>query len=194
MKYKAINANVKVNGQAILDVLNVSGSLKDITMSILAENGMVSLDSKEWYPQQKLLNVFTYLSNNPGGSETLYGVGKTVSENVKFPSNIKDVHEALSAIDIAYHINHRLDGKVLSDDKTKETEENIGNYRYKFIDEKKAEIVCDNPYPCDFDKGIIYSAAKRFKPPESVSVKIDHDKGESCRETGGSFCRYIISW
>lgn len=194
MKYKAINPNVEISGQTILDIQKASNSLGDIITSFLAENGLVNLDSREWYLQQKLLDIFTYVSESAGGSEALYGTGKIIAEYAEFPPNIKDVHGALSAINIAYHMNHRLNEKNSSDNKNKKIEEDIGNYHYKFIDDKKAEVVCDNPYPCDFDKGIIYSMAKRFKPSDSASVKIEHDKTESCREKGGSFCKYIISW
>ena len=104
------------------------------------------------------------------------------------------MHEALSSIDIAYHLNHRLDGEVLFDDEKKEKKEGIRNYRYKLIDDKKVEMTCDNPYPCDFDRGIIYSMAKRFKPENTYFVKGEHEKELYCREKGDKHCSYIISW
>jgi len=185
MKYKAIDPNIEVSGQTILDTINALGSLKDIGLSFLNENGLTNLNSKGWYPQQKLLDVFSYISEKSGGPESLSGVGSAVPENVKMPSNINDIHGALSMIDVAYRLNHRLN---------KKTEGNIGGYHYKFFGEREAEIVCDDPYPCDFDKALIFSMAKKFKPKDSISVKIEHDKNKSCREKGDSECHYIISW
>jgi len=193
MRYKAINPNVEVNGQTVLSFVNALGYMKHIGLSILAEKGIANPDPEGWYSQQKWLDAITYIAEE-AGIETLYEIGSAIPENAKFPTEINDIHKALSLIDIAYHMNHRLNKKVLFNDETKKTEEGIGNYHYNFINNKKAEIICDNPYPCDFDRGIIHSMAKKFKPSESVFVKIEHDKTKSCRENGDKTCSYIVSW
>ncbi|MBU1151685.1 hypothetical protein KJ632_02545, partial [Patescibacteria group bacterium] len=61
-------------------------------------------------------------------------------------------------------------------------------------DENTAEIICDNPYPCDFDKGIIESMARMFKPQKSLQVSVTHDNSEECRKKGHSECCYTVNW
>ncbi len=90
-------------------------------------------------------------------------------------------------------MNHRLNNKLLFDPSTGKMDKGIGHYHYNKIDENKVEIRCDNPYPCDFDRGIVEQMAKRFKPT-GVIIKIKHNEAEGCRKKGGKFCIYIVSW
>jgi hypothetical protein len=54
-------------------------------------------------------------------------------------------------------------------------------------------MVCANPYPCDFDRGIVEAMAGRFRPQGSVPV-VRHDGAQPCRKTGGESCTYLIRW
>ena len=40
-----------------------------------------------------------------------------IPANAKFPPQIKTIEDALGAIDMAYHMNHRINGKFFSTDK-----------------------------------------------------------------------------
>jgi hypothetical protein len=50
----------------------------------------------------------------------------------------------------------------------------IGSYEHKYLGEegglKRAKIVCPNPYPCAFDRGVIQGFAWRFKPSGAVDL------------------------
>ncbi len=192
-KYRAFDNRVEVNGQTILSFVNALGSMRKIGLKILADNGIENPRHGEWYLQQNWLDAFTYIAN-VADSSTLYEIGSAIFDNAEFPSEIGNIYEALSSIDIAYHLNHRLNGEILFDKNTKEKKKGIGNYHYKEIHKKKIEITCDNPYPCDFDRGIIYSMAKRFKPDDAYFVKVEHEKEKSCRDNGDSYCTYNVSW
>ena len=54
-------------------------------------------------------------------------------------------------------------------------------------------MVCDNPYPCAFDRGIIEAAAKRFAA-QSFLVNAVHDDSCDCRNRGGESCTYHVNW
>jgi hypothetical protein len=192
-QYKAINQGVEVNGQTILSFVDALGSMRNIGFKILSEKGIDNPQKGEWYPQQKWLDAFTYISS-VADSSTLYEIGSAIFGNAQFPPEISNINQALESIDVAYHLNHRLNGEVLFNEKTGEKKEGIGNYFYKVLDNKKIEIICDNPYPCDFDRGIIYSMAKKFKPEDAYFVKVEHDKESSCREKEDKYCSYIITW
>jgi hypothetical protein len=69
----------------------------------------------------------------------------------------------------------------------------IGRYGFKGTGERSATMVCQNPYPCDFDRGIIEAMAKRFRTLQSV-VKVVHDDRQACRKRAGESCTYHVAW
>lgn len=191
-EYKVLNDKVEVNGRTVLSFVAGFGAMRRAALDVLRKCGIEDPTFDGWYAQQKWLDAFTYIANNVS-PQTLYEIGTTIPDNAEFPEEIVTPHDALAAIDTAYHINHRIDGVLLFDKDTGEKKEGIGNYHYRFIGEKVVEMICDNPYPCEFDKGIIYAMAKRFKP-QGGFVDIKHNKEEGCRENGDKSCRYLVSW
>jgi len=88
-------------------------------------------------------------------------------------------------------MNHRKNGRVLFNPDSGEMSEGIGHYGYSELKGKNSIVsVCENPYPCTFDEGILISMAKKFEP----SAMILHDNTKPCRRKGGDSCTYIISW
>ncbi len=191
-QFKCIDPDVEVNGQTVLAVANGLGIMKMTGLKILEDSGLKNIQPNMWYPQQLWLNAFRQISENVG-FRTQYQIGLSIPENAEFPAEIDDIFKALASIDTAYHMNHRLHGKVLYDPETGKMTEGIGHYHYKKISNNMAEIECDNPYPCDFDKGIIMQMARKFKP-ETGLVKIEHEESKGCRKNGASACRYTVSW
>lgn len=61
----------------------------------------------------------------------MYNIGLSIPENAVFPPWVVDIDTAVKAIDIAYHLNHRKDGKPLFDMKTGTMSEGIGHYGYE---------------------------------------------------------------
>jgi hypothetical protein len=72
--------------------------------------------------------------------------------------------------------------------------EGIGHYGFEKIDDQKIKMVCDNPYPCDFDRGIITNTAKIFSPDKNKFPRVEHDQSGVCRKKGDESCNYIVSW
>lgn len=192
-QFKSINPNVEVNGQTVLSIADGMGAGKRMGLKILSENNIDDPKPKNWYSQQDWLNAFKQISEKIGYN-TLFLIGKSIPENAEFPPDIDSIEKALAAIDVAYHMNHRLNGKQLFNPQSGQMQEGIGHYNFKKISENKAEIICDNPYPCDFDRGIIAAMARRFKPSDSVQVAVNHDDSKGCRNKGDNSCCYIITW
>jgi hypothetical protein len=69
----------------------------------------------------------------------------------------------------------------------------IGHYSYKKISDDVAEIICDNLYPCDFDRGIIEAMARKFKPIHTIVIT-ELVETNGCRKRGGESCLYRIFW
>jgi len=191
-QFVAINENVEVNKQTVLSVVKSMEKGKDQRLAILLENG-INPEEKEWFNQQKWLNSFKIISNQLG-EMNLFLIGKAIIDNAQFPP-MKDLEAGLNSIDVAYHMNHRLNNKIMFDTTNGKKMQGIGNYKVISFDNSKKEaiMVCDNPYPSKFDEGIITQIVRKFKPMGSIeSIKLDPSK--ETRKKGGNSCTYIITW
>lgn len=190
-EFIAFSPGVEVNGQTVLSVVEGS-TIKKSALKFLSKNGINDPQPGHWYSQQSWLDAFRAIATEVGHL-TLFQIGKKIPENADWPPQVKDVHGALASIDIAYHMNHRIGGRVLFDPATGAMAEGIGHYQYQRTGDTSARMVCNNPYPCDFDRGIIESAANKFKP-SGFRVTVVHDAPDHCRMRGGDDCSYTVSW
>lgn len=150
----------------------------------------VVIDRQAWYPIESWLAAFDGFATSVG-PRALHQIGQNVPKHAALPPGINDVHGSLASVNIGYHMNHRKKGKVMFDPATGQTTPGIGNYGYTPVaGERKIISVCENPYPCDFDRGILTGFTQRFEKLGRVA----HDDRASCRRTGGNSCTYIITW
>lgn len=172
--YKALDPNVEVMGAAIMSVV---GGLGDTVVPVLEEHNLHPLKRENWYKQQDWLDAFEDLSGN--GFMDLVSVGMAIPDNAVWPDHIDNIHDALASINVAYGMNHR-GGE-------------IGGYHYQKTDETSGIMVCDNPYPPDFDYGIIYRTAHKFRPSGKHLV-VKYDSSKPSRKNGDKSCTYLIIW
>jgi hypothetical protein len=170
---------VEVNGETIYSVVDGMGAFREKALDILGQNGIKDPKPGTWFPQQSWLDAFRTISTTIGKS-TLNVIGKKIPENAKFPPDIDTIEKALQAIDVAYHMNHRKG--------------EIGHYEFVSTGPRSAKMVCRNPYPCAFDRGIIEAMVQRFKPKNAVVLSVTHDDTCPCREKGGDSCTYLVKW
>ena len=197
-EFRSFERGMLVNGTTIMSVVEGVGVFQSRARRYLDDAGLhnVVADAAHWYSQQDWLDVFATIAAEVGAN-TLFSIGTKIPENAKFPPDIKEIEQALASIDVAYHMNHKnRNGQILFDpNRTPAMLGGIGHYRYEQTDnERKATMVCENPYPCDFDRGIIEAMAKRFKPRDSVIVLVNHDSTAPCRRKGSESCTYHVSW
>ena len=192
MAQYAGNPDVEVNGQSVTAVVAGFGVFKEKALEFLRENGIDDPEFGGWYPQQKWLNAFRSIAEATGDF-TLFNIGKKIPDSATFPPEIDTIEKSLSSIDIAYHLNHKLNGEVMFNTATGEITPGIGQYGFRPAEARKIIMECDNPYPCDFDRGIIEAMAEKFKPSDGF-VMVEHDDTRSCRKTGGDSCTYIVTW
>lgn len=179
-QFIAFNPNVEVNGQTILSVVNALSVGKERRLGILKKHGIEPEEGK-WYKQQLWLNAFSEIYKELG-DHTLFSIGKAIPENAKFPPQIDTLQKALEAIDMAYHMNHR-GGE-------------IGHYTLISYDGngRHATMLCKNPYPSEFDRGIISTMLRRFRPKDSFKYDVSTDLTNETRIKGADSCTYIIRW
>ena len=177
-QFQAYSAGVMVNGQTVLSVVKGMGVFAKTASDILARHGIQNPEPAGWYSQQAWLDAFREIAGSIG-ARTLKQIGQSIPATAKFPPAINNVESALASIDQAYHMNHR-GGE-------------IGHYAFKKTGEGSGVIDCRNPYPCEFDAGLIEAMMRRFVRAGSVP-KIIHDSAKPCRSRQGESCTYLVSW
>jgi len=198
MQFKPFEKNIEVNGQTVHAIVDGFRLVKTLAFKHLSaagigeveKDGAVKIDPSSWYSQEAWLKAFESISKEVGSS-VLYQIGLAIPQNAKFPPWVKDIDSAIRSIDIAYHMNHRKNGKELFDAATGAMTEGIGHYGYKNGEGENSIIsICENPYPCDFDKGILTCMAKKFQS----AALVKHDDSKPCRKKGHSSCTYVITY
>ena len=175
---KPFAPDVEVNGETVMSTVNsFPDFMKNVAMNILNQNGIINPEPGMWYSQQAWLNSFKEISDK-FGSNTLFQIGKAIPANAKFPPEIDNIEKALGSIDIAYHMNHRNG--------------DIGYYKLVSHNKnaKKLIMQCRNPYPCDFDRGIITAMARKFQN----GVEVELDSGKPSRKDGADESWYVITY
>jgi hypothetical protein len=179
-QFKSFSADAEINGETISSIVNGMGVFRGSALKELEKHGIVEPQPGNWYNKQAWLNALKTIANTVGPA-TVFAIGLKVPETAKFPPDIDSLSKALQSLDVAYHMNHR-NGE-------------IGHYEFKRTGERSVSIVCSNPYPCDFDRGLLSAFCKRFKPKGSNSyARVTHDDSNPCRKNGGDSCTYLITW
>jgi len=198
MQFVPFEDDIEVNGQTVYSVVEGFAIFKKIPSDILltlgigrpGPDGLVSLDEDEWIPQEQWLRAFEQIGEVVG-TGALYGIGLKIPECAIFPPWVTDVRSAIKSVDVAYHLNHRRDGRPLFDLETGAMSEGIGHYGFAPVPgENRIVSSCTNPYPCDFDKGILTTMARRFAP----DAWVEHVEPEICRKKGAEGCTYLVTW
>lgn len=178
-EFKAFSPEVQVLGRAVLSIVDGMDLFRSRALKILHENGISSLQAEEWYRQQDVLNAFKTICDKIGPN-TVRTIGRKIPSNAQFPPEIDSIQAALASIDVAYRMNHRGSSRV-------------GSYHLDKPQKDSARMVCENPYPCDMDFGLIEAMADRFRPRGSIRLRVEHEAGP-CRRKGDEECGYLIAW
>jgi hypothetical protein len=198
MQFVPFEAGIEVRGLTVYAVVDGFGSFKRVPSDILLElgvgragpDGLLRLHEDEWIPQALWLQGFELLSRKVGDG-ALFGVGQKLPANAVFPPWVVDVHSAIKSVDFAYHMNHRKHGQLMLDEATGLMLEGIGHYGYApTFGEDRIVARCENPYPCDFDRGLLTALARKF----AKQVWVEHLEPETCRKKGADHCSYAVTW
>jgi hypothetical protein len=193
-----IESDVEVSGESLGAIVDGFRKYPTIAAKYLVKFGLARPDASQvmpierqrWYPLNDWLVAYNGIAQEIGVN-SLYSIGKSIPENATFPPHVTDIYSALASIDVAFHLNHRRGGKVMFNPETGEMLEGIGHYRSQPVEgDTRVICVCDNPYPCDFDRGIISAMANRFER----QARTVHDNDAPCRKKGGASCTYLTWW
>ncbi len=188
---------VEVHGQDILSFMDALGTFASIGDRLLQDmkigtptEGRYKIIPGVWYPLADKIRILDEVKRRVG-AVTVRRVGERIPDNAVFPPTMTDIHKAIAAIDIAYHMNHRKNGRVMFDEKTGAMTDGIGHYGYRAVPgENQIVSVCDSPNLSEYDEGILHAIARRFEPVATV----DLDPRQPTRRRGGESCTFIVSW
>jgi hypothetical protein len=195
MDVRSIGPDIEVSGVSLGAMTDGFKAFRSLAVKYLMQHGLMAskndpVDVTKWFPLTAWINAARAIEQEVG-SNVMFDVGDSVPRNAKFPDSIKDIESALRSIDVAYHMAHRKSGVVMFNPATGVMLEGIGHYVVtRAAGEKKISIVCDDPYPCRLDEGIITAMAKRFQRIASVV----HETKKPCRYKGGDACTFTVIW
>jgi hypothetical protein len=175
---KPFTNNTQALGQILLSsITGLPTFAKKHLLGLLAQEGITNLDPDQWYDLNIALAFYKQAAND-FGPNTIFDLGKAIPEFAIFPPNIDSLDAALNSIDVAYNMNHRNGYigfyKVVSHD----------------LEEKKVVMQCYNPYPCDFDRGLLTAMSRKFQS----GIRVVVDESKPTKKAGGDESWYIISY
>ena len=197
MQFKPFEPGIDVYGSSLDAIVDAFKLFPSIALKRLVSHGIgnvnargeVVIDKEGWYPQSSWLAAFEGFAATVG-TRALFQIGQNVPKHAIFPPAVNDIFRGIASIDVAYHMNHRKNGKPMFDPSTGQKTKGIGRYAMMEEGNRKIVSVCENPYPCDFDRGILTAIAVRFER----TARVTHDDRAACRKSGMDSCTYQITW
>ena len=179
IEFEVRSDGIQVCGKVLDTFLTALGPFRSRGERVLARAcGVDKVDTAgdQFYPQRGYMEALKEFQGQ-FGPDFLQNVGALIFEKAIFPPDIASAAQALAICDTAYQMNHRnADGL-------------IGGYHWTPAP-TGGRMVCDNPYPCSFDKGILYGMLRRF----GVQGSILHESPQTCRHLGAQTCTYLVEW
>jgi hypothetical protein len=197
MQFKVFEPGIDVHGSSVDAFVEAFKLFPSVILKRLVSSGIgttnakgdVTIDRDSWYPQVSWLSAFENIASQVG-PRALFQIGQGVPKHAIFPPSVTDIRTGLAALDVAYHMNHRKGGRSMFDPATGQKMKGIGSYATSDSGPRKITAVCENPYPCDFDRGILAGITARFER----TARVTHDDSAPCRKNGANSCTYQITW
>ena len=197
MQYRPLAPGIEIYGRSAASVVAAFTYFQRVPAALFFENGIgemegdaINIAHDRWYPQANWLQAFEAIAQRVGAA-ALYKIGSRVPTTAQsdFPDWVVDLETAIQSIDFAYHRSHRKGGVVMYDPDTGTMLEGIGHYSVRSVPaERRIQVVCSNPYPCEFDRGLVTTMATRL----DRGARISHDRTKPCRSDGADTCTYVI--
>ena len=166
--------SVKIIGQTINSIKKAFVREKFATKFIVDAVGE-HVEEDKFYPAEGFLKALDNIGSKMDVA-VLQKIGTKIIESAQWPPGVDNLTAGLQSISVAYKMNHQPNDVAI-----------IGDYEYNKIGENEFTITATNPYPCDFDLGIVRGVAKTFES----GVFVRHLEG-SCRKRGNSKCVYQV--
>lgn len=175
--YKAFSPNLEITGQVIIGLIDGMGAFGNMALQILGQHGINNPQGDQWYRLQDYLDAFKEIASKTG-PKTVQQTGRRIIDVAKWPPGVDTFEKALNALPQAYQMNNRGGDP--------------GKYEYIKTGETKGKVICNNPYPDEFDMGLLMGIASKFMAGKGVTIDIDNK--EPMRSKGGDSTTFLLSW
>lgn len=194
---KQLEQGIEVNGICVDVFVEAFKLFPSVVLKRLPAFGIgtikgkdVVIDKEAWYPLENWLAAYEDIINSIGPRAT-HQMGMQIPKVAPPPPQVNDIHQIAGAVDVIYHTHHRKNGRPMFNPANGSKLDGIGNYGYKPTPgEKKITSICDNPYPCEFDRGLITAYCQTVEK----YARVTHDDRAPCRKRGEPACTYTIVW
>ncbi len=181
MKHYTCDPSMEVIGQTALAlIINLN---HDQMKDILAKHGLDQIDPEQWYPVQKVLDVFNDLTEQAGAMMNFVAVGKAAgelgAEHLPQEMAAMSLDEFLEAYARIWSLRHR------NADPDDIKPEKVGDRHIK--------VTTKTPYPDDLLYGILW-AYPRYFLTEGAGFVVKYDENVPRRDQGGAETIIHITW
>lgn len=180
-RYEPFEEEVEARGRVIVAIEEGIARFRETyrkrVEAVLSARGIDDPEPDGWYDQAAELAVLETIAEDLE-PHLLDRLGEQIPDVAAWPEGVSGVADGLRSIDEAYHRNHRGG--------------DIGHYRFEKVADGRGRVVCRNPYPCPFDRGLIRTVAKQYSPVESFVFVEERD--DACRREGDERCTYVVHW
>lgn len=163
---------VEVIGHSIVTMAEAAGAFRRRVYDILKDCGIKDIDPKRWYRAQMWLDALKIIQNQVGDA-TLFNMGVEVSRTANVPPEVNSIEKVFSLFVVIYEMHHRGNQPK--------------SWDIQKLGERMFRMTNWNPYPHEFNRGITWGFADRFKPRASV-VSVVMEEWDNERAD------FLVSW
>jgi hypothetical protein len=180
----SVGSDVEVRGTTVCLVVEGLSDLSDEAArqanEILVDAEMADPEPDSWYSLRDWIDVLDEIGATVG-DDALRELGVKVPKGVEWPPDVNTTRQGFDTVNEAYQLNHR-GGE-------------IGSYEFVETGDRERTVICENPYPCPFDKGLLEGVLRVFGEEFNYSpMVLIHETGDECRADGGDRCTYRVTW
>lgn len=179
MPHYTCDPNIQVTGTAIIPLF--TNLEHEQIQPVLEKHKLDQIDQSQWYPVQKMLDVFSDISELPGSMFNFVAIGMAATEYGydNLPPEMKTM--SLDALLLTY-------SRIWQQRHRNTTSEMI---KTEMVDPHHIRITVTTPYPDDLMYGIFYAYARKLlKTPFTVK----YDDNVVRRDEGGEVTVIHINW
>lgn len=176
MEFVCIDPKATVRGLNVLATVDAFQLVPDVARRMLARHHLSTTDLKAdaQVPVQRWLDALREIATTVGIAK-LRAVGAKVVESALFPPSFPDVISVLVALDDIYHLNHQGE---------------VGHYRSSVMAGGRVRIVCETPYPAEFERGLIEGITRNANLARGRRYDVSFQEGE---KGGKRTCTLLVS-
>jgi hypothetical protein len=173
--------NATVSGRVVNMLLKIAPLQHAPVYETLQRHGLQNPHEEQWYSLQNYLNAYRELSRQLG-SYFLLNAGKQFFSFIRLGAEIQTLPDAVKALNEWYKDQHR--GEQLE----------YFQVQGVFPERCEIQVLCQNPYPCYFDRGLLLALTKKYRPEQAKFFNVELHPNKPNRLMGSDESTYIISW